>query len=123
VLRRGVLQQEAAGARAERRIQRLVIVERCDHQDVRRGVDLCEQAPGRRNAVEARHADVHDHEVRAGVPGDDKCLLAVGGLAHDFDVWFDVEIMRKPVRTMAWSSAIRTRIAISQLRPVGARRP
>src|SRR5215211_566694 len=61
--RRRVLQQESAGTRAQRLVDVLVEVECREHQDPRRGIALGHQPPRRLDAVQTRHADVHDHDV------------------------------------------------------------
>ena len=38
------------------------------------------------DAVEARHVDVHDHDVGAGLGHDSQRLVAIGGLADELGV-------------------------------------
>ena len=47
--------------------------------------------PGCLDAVEHRHADVHQQHVRRALLGEAHGLLAVGGLAHDLDVVLGIE--------------------------------
>jgi hypothetical protein len=80
----GVLGQVAAGAGAQRLHDRALVVvgrER-DHLDPR--VALA-QAPGRRDPVDARHAQVHEDGVGSQLGGDCDGLLAVGRGADDLD--------------------------------------
>ena len=92
LLRPGVLEQEAAGAGAQRGEHVLVEVERRqdDHPRGRVAAAL-DQQPRRRDAVEPRHADVHQHDVG----GRDRELLervaAVLGLADDRHVRLRVD--------------------------------
>jgi hypothetical protein len=69
LLRWRVLEQESARSRAEGLVEVLVVVERGHDDDVRRRVELCEEAAGRRDAVQDRHADVHDHDRRPAAAG------------------------------------------------------
>ena len=63
-LRRDVLQQEAARAGAQRVEDVLVHVEGRQHHDLRVAcAAVREQAPRRLDAVELRHAHVHQHDV------------------------------------------------------------
>jgi hypothetical protein len=67
LLRLGVLQQEAAGAGAQRWEHVLVEVERGqDDHPRRRGAVAVDQHTSRLDAVEPGHADVHQHDVGGG---------------------------------------------------------
>jgi hypothetical protein len=92
LLRRDVLEQEAAGAGAQRLVDVLVQVECGEHQhpDRRRAVER-DDAARRLDPVELRHADVHQHDVRRQPPGQLDRLGAVGGLADDVEVVLGVE--------------------------------
>ena len=77
---RRVLEQEAAGAGAQRLDDVLVEAEGGEDEDA-----LARQPPRRLDAVHARHADVHQHDVgRVGLGGRDR-LLAGARLGHDLD--------------------------------------
>jgi hypothetical protein len=62
----------------------------------------------RLHAIEGRHADVHQHDVR--LQGVCLCYTggAVVGLADDFDVVGGVEDQAKPMRMSGWSSTTST---------------
>ena len=69
-LRPRVLQQEAAGAGAQRLVDVVVEVERGEDQHPRVGRRAARDLPGRRDAVEDRHPHVHqDHVGRARARG------------------------------------------------------
>ena len=76
-----VLEQEPAGARAQRLVDHLVEVERGQHEHPRRRrVSACE--PTRRlDAVDVGHADVHEHDVRPQLGRERDRSRAVAGLA------------------------------------------
>ena len=78
--RRRVLEQEAAGAGAQRLDDVLVEAEGGEDEDA-----LTRQAAGRLDAVHARHPDVHQHDVGAVRLGRRDRLLAGGGLGHHLD--------------------------------------
>jgi hypothetical protein len=79
-----ILEQEAARPRAQRLVDVLVEVEGGEHEharpvghrDAARGLD----------AVDARHADVHEHDVGQCLPRARDRLGAVARLADDLDV-------------------------------------
>jgi hypothetical protein len=50
----------------------------------------CDLASGRQ-AVDARHADVHEHDVRHELGSQANGLLAVAGLADHLDVFLGIE--------------------------------
>ena len=121
LLGRVVLEHEAAGAGAERLVDVLVEVEGREDEDPRGRVGG-EDAPGRLEAVELRHADVHqdDGRVEARRLGDG--LVAVLRLGDDVDVLLAGRgACRKPARTIDWSSATRTRMLIGRS-PASGRR-
>ena len=64
VLRGAVLEHEPGGARLDRAPQHLVLAEGREHEDVERILEAT-QLRGRGDAVEDRHADVHEDDVRA----------------------------------------------------------
>ena len=86
LLRRDVLEQEAAGSGAERVVDVLVHVEGRQHHDLRLGRAVGEEPARRLDAVELRHAHVHQHDVRREpLPFGDR-LEPVRGFADDLDV-------------------------------------
>ena len=79
-----VLEDEPGCAGVERPPERIVVVERREHEHRRRRLALVEQ-PGRRHAVHPAHAHVHQDEI--GLVGGD-CrydLVAVGALGDDLE--------------------------------------
>ena len=90
VLRRDVLEQEAAGAGDERVEHVLVEVEGGEHQHPR-GRLAREQPPGRLEPVHDRHPDVHQDDVGAGPPAGVDGLRAVAGLGDDSDLRVGLE--------------------------------
>ena len=98
LLGRDVLEQEAAGARAQRLVDVLVEVEGGEHQHARRRVVLArvDDAAGRLDAVELGHADVHQHDVGLQPPRHLDRLQAVDGLADDLEVVLGVEDHLEP---------------------------
>ncbi len=82
---RGVLEDEAGGARAQGPQYLVVGVEGGEDDDLR-GVLAGPQPFGGGEAVHRRHPDVHEHDVRAGAADERLDLAAVGGLADDLDV-------------------------------------
>jgi hypothetical protein len=93
-LRRDVLEQEPAGARADRGGDGLVEVERREHDDPQVRVGL-QRPPGGLDAVEARHADVHQDDVHRRAVQHREGLDAVGGLGDDGEVVARVEHHRE----------------------------
>ena len=61
----GVLQQEPGGPGAQRVEDVLIEVEGGEHHDLGRAGPECHDLPGGLDAVEARHPDIHEHDVRA----------------------------------------------------------
>jgi hypothetical protein len=85
LVRLGVLQQVADRARVERRGDAHVVRERGEHEHRRTHAQAGD--PARRlDAVDARHLEVHEHDVRLAVEGQVDRLLAVGGHADHLDV-------------------------------------
>ena len=95
LLGRDVLEQEAAGARPQRLVDVLVEVEGREHEDadatVGRRVAAARDPPGRLDAVELGHADVHQDDVRRQASGLVDRLAPVRGLADDLEVLLGVE--------------------------------
>ena len=89
---RGVLEQEPAGAGAQRLVDVVVEIERREHQHadgvghVRPG-----EASGRFDPVEDRHADVHQHDVGSEALDDLDRVETIGGLTDHLDVGLGVE--------------------------------
>src|SRR5690606_6837218 len=92
---RGVLQQVARCAGLHRPDDVGVGVVRGQDEDRGVGISLENQLRGF-GAVDARHAQVHEHDVRAQPAGHGHRLVAVAGLADDFDVVFGGEHARQP---------------------------
>nr|BFE69108.1 hypothetical protein GCM10020092_024090 [Actinoplanes digitatis] len=91
-----VLEQEAAGAGAQRGVDVLVQVEGRDDHDGDRVRHLGSgQRAGGLDAVEAGHPDVEEAHVGAQVPGQFDGAVPVGGLADDLDVRLRVEDHRE----------------------------
>ena len=93
LLGRDVLEQEAAGARAQRLVDVLVEVEGGQHDHPHRRVVVArgDDAAGRLDAVELGHADVHQHDVGLQPARHVDRLHAVDGLADHLDVVLGVE--------------------------------
>ena len=85
VARRRVLEQEAVGAGLQGAEHVVVDVERREDEDARRVGELADRH-GRGEAVEARHADVHQHHVGRAAPDRLDGVGPVLGLADDRDV-------------------------------------
>lgn len=81
----GVLQQVAGRARGEDVGNPLAVGERGERDDAGPR-QLSQQQPGRRDAVEDGHRQVHEHHVRGGGGRGLESLLSVGGLAGHLDV-------------------------------------
>jgi hypothetical protein len=79
-----VLEQEAACARAQGAVDVLVGVEGGQHEHARAlEVPIRADEPGRLQAVEHGHADVHQHDVREHAPGEIDRFAPVGRLTGD----------------------------------------
>ena len=106
----GVLEQVADRARVERAKDLLAVGERGEDDDGDVGLRGGDP-PGRLDPVEHRHLEVHQHDVGLVLRAQADGLLAVRRGADELDV---VERRRPgaggPVRTTAWSSAMRSRI-------------
>src|SRR4051812_10765226 len=81
----GVLEQVAAGAGVERGEDPRAVGERGEHEHGGLGT-LLEHAPGRLDAVDARHVEVHDDHVGLQLAGALDRLRPVGGGADELDV-------------------------------------
>ena len=93
----GVLEQEAAGPGAQRGEDGLVDVERRQHDHPRRRLAVAlDQQPRGRDAVQPRHADVHQHDVAGGDGELLERLAAVLGLADDGHVVLRVDHHPQP---------------------------
>ena len=84
-LRTGILQQVADRARRQHVGDALAVGERRQRDDPYLRLFL-EQHPGRGDAVQDRHGQVHQGDVRRGGPGHLQRLAPVGRLPHDLDV-------------------------------------
>ena len=111
LLRRSVLEQEAARSSAQRLVDVFVEIEGGEHQHPRRVVITgrrLEDLPRRLEAIHHRHAHVHEHDVRgrARAPGQ---RPAAPSAACPTTTMSRCAPSRapKPSRTIAWSSAIR----------------
>ena len=104
VLQCHVLDQEPARPGPQRAVDVVILVERGEHEHLgvrTGGVDQL----GCLDAVHARHADVHDDHVGAGVPGEPYRLGSGSGLAGHVDIGGRSINLRNPARTSGWSSA------------------
>jgi hypothetical protein len=91
LLRRRVLEQEAARARSQCLVDVLVHVEGRQHDDFRADPIAREQPASRLDPVELGHAHVHEHDVWGESVGLGEGLLAVRRLADHRHVLFGVE--------------------------------
>jgi hypothetical protein len=108
-----VLEREAAGPCPERLEDVLVEIEgREDGHAHARERGIGRDLAGRLEAVHARHADVHQHDVGRVGPDPRDGLGAVSDFADDLDVVGVLEQRTEPDRTSVWSSASKTRILI-----------
>jgi hypothetical protein len=82
---RGVLEQEAAGAGAQRLVHDLVEIEGREHEHPRRLRQVL-QAPRGLEAVDVGHAHVHQHDVGPQLGGARHGHGAICGLADNLDV-------------------------------------
>jgi hypothetical protein len=95
LLRWHVLEQEPAGPGAQAGVHVLVEIEGREDQHARR-IGPAADAIGGGDAVEPRHAHVHEHDVD-GAPFDEgDGLLAVARLAHDLHVGLCLEHHPEP---------------------------
>jgi hypothetical protein len=94
--RRRALEQEAAGARAERLIDVLVVVERGEHEDACADAGVGLEPSRGLDPVDARHPDVHEHDVGRCAQRRLERLGAVRGLADHRDVVLALEDRPEP---------------------------
>src|SRR5215470_14259158 len=94
-LRRHVLQQEAAGPGLKRGERVLVQVERCQHEYAG-PVTVLADPPGRLDAVEPGHPDVHHDHVGGSGPQQAHGGRAVAGLPDDVHIRLSVEHHPEP---------------------------
>jgi hypothetical protein len=90
LLRRGVLEEEAARAGAQPVVDVLVEIEGREDEDARGGLHRRE-ASGRLEPVDVGHPDVHQRDVGSKAPDGGHGLLPVGGFAEDLDARLLVE--------------------------------
>ena len=87
VLGRCVLEQEPAGAGPDRGVHVVVDVERGQHDHPHTGqIGIGRDPPGGFDAVEHRHADVHQHHIGPMRAGQLDGLLTVGSLADELEI-------------------------------------
>jgi hypothetical protein len=97
LLRRRILQEERAGARPQRLDDVLVEVEGGEDDDAGHvAVALGDGTPRRLDAVELRHADVHQDDVGAGGLDQPQRLLAVARFADDRHVVLGLDDHSEP---------------------------
>src|SRR5437899_2002110 len=94
VFGRRVLEDEAARSGAEGLVDVLVCV-KCGHDEDPECRVLIDHLPGRREAVESRHPDVHEHHLRAVTPSRDQSVLSIDSLADHFNVGLALEDQSK----------------------------
>jgi hypothetical protein len=83
-IRLAVLEQEAAGAGAQRAVDVLVELEHAEDEDATPGrPGVAEDAAGGLDPVAAGHADVHQDDVGAQFPREPHGLGTGSGLARD----------------------------------------
>ena len=80
-----VLEEEAARAGADGGVDVLVEIERRQHEDARARPAL-DELPCRLDAVEVRHAHVHEDDVGVELARELERLHAVGRFAHELEV-------------------------------------
>ncbi len=86
------LQQEAAGAVAQRGVDVFVESEGRHHHHAHRALGVGPgESPGDLQAVHARHADVGEYDVRAQFRGEFDGPQTVGGLADHFHVGLGIQ--------------------------------
>src|SRR5262245_34460416 len=95
LLRRNVLEQEPARARAERFVDILLEPEGREDEDAGPFFPPVDELSGGFEPVQARHADVHENDVGPERPGGFDCLESVGRLADDFDLSIRLEDLAK----------------------------
>lgn len=82
IIRRDVFEQEAARTSLDRGEDVLVQIEGGQHQHADLG-SLREQPAGGLDAVQPRHPDIHEHDVRSGLERLLDTLYAIAGLSDD----------------------------------------
>src|SRR5262249_527052 len=96
LLRRDILEQEAARAGAQRLVDVLVEIER--RQDEYAALDTAEEDPARRfDSVHSRHANAHQHDMRQQALGQPDRVAAFSGFPDDLDVVFGIQDHAKAV--------------------------
>ena len=103
----GVLDQIAHGARSQALGNLLFVTVHRQHDHLARGQLGCE-SPRRVDPVQARHRDVHEHDVGAARGGDLERLAPVNRLEVARAIECALEQGANPRRINGWSSAIRT---------------
>jgi hypothetical protein len=97
LLGRHVLEQEPARTGPDGGVDVLVAVEGREHQHAGRvRVRGVEELPGRFDPIEAGHADVHQHHVRAEPPTLGDRVRPVVGLADHLEVVLGIEDQSEP---------------------------
>ena len=93
-----VLEQEAAGTRAQRLVDVAVEIEGGEHEHTWFGL-ICpaaEDLSGGLQTVQNRHAHIHQNHVRPQIPGQTHRLCSVGSLPDDGDVGLRVQQRTEP---------------------------
>jgi hypothetical protein len=85
LIARRVFEQESGGSGPHRLVDVLVEVERRQHQHAR-PIPVAKQPPRRLDSIDARHADVHQHHIRAQLARDGNGLAAVPRLADHLEI-------------------------------------
>src|SRR4051794_9508939 len=85
LVRRRVLEQVADGARVERGRDVVAIGERSEDDDLRAAAVAVREPPRGLDAADARHLEVHEHDVRLALGAHGERLLPVAGEADDLD--------------------------------------
>ncbi len=86
-----VLEQEPARAGSQRLVDVLVEIERREHEHARRLLRTVDDPARRLDAVDVRHADVHEHDIWMEVARERDRLCSVRRLADDVDVGLGVQ--------------------------------
>ena len=79
---RGILEQKPGGSGLQRAQHQFVSVEGSQDDDLGR-IGLGAEQPGRGDAVEERHADIHQHDVGMVQVSGGQYFVAVAGFADD----------------------------------------
>jgi hypothetical protein len=91
LLRSGALEQEAARARTQGLVDVLVEVECGEDEHAQRTRPQVQHPPGGLEAVDARHADVHEHDIGAISAREFQCGASVFHVGGDLDVALRLE--------------------------------